>query len=67
MNADDGLTFKEKQLIGELTQVIAEINFNNSEKEIIFRVLSSYVEGIKVGIKFPFHANSQKLPLKSSY
>ena len=63
---DSKLTFREKQLIRELTLTIAEVNSNDAEvKEVIFRGLASYVEGIKVGIKFPTHVNSQKLTRKS--
>ncbi len=66
MNGDSELTFREKQLIRELTLTIADVNSNRSEvRELVFRGLASYVEGIKVGIKFPTHANSQKLPMKS--
>lgn len=65
---DSKLTFREKQLIRELTLTIAEVNSNDAEvKEVIFRGLASYVEGIKVGIKFPTHVNSQKLTMKSFY
>lgn len=65
---DSKLTFREKQLIRELTLTIAEVNSNDAEvKEVIFRGLASYVEGIKVGINFPTHVNSQKLTMKSFY
>lgn len=63
---DSKLTFREKQLIRELTLTIAEVNSNNAEvKEVIFRGLASYVEGIKVGINFPNNVSSQKLTMKS--
>lgn len=63
---DSELTFREKQLIRELTLTIAEVNSNDAEvKEVIFRGLASYVEGIKVGIKLPNQVNSQKLTMKS--
>lgn len=65
---DSELTFREKQLIRELTLTIAKVNSNDTEvKEIIFRGLASYVEGIKVGMKFPNHINAQKLTMKSFY
>ena len=66
MNGDGELTFKEKQLIRELTLTIADVDSNRSEvRELVFRGLASYVEGIKVGIKFPTYTSSQKFSMKS--
>lgn len=60
------LTLKEEQLIRELTKTIAEINSNNADiRDVIFIGLASYVEGIKVGIKFPNQINVQKMTLNS--
>lgn len=53
MSDDVELTSKEKQLIRELTETIAEINSNNAEiGKFIFSGLASYVEGIKTGLRF---------------
>ena len=53
MNEVSELTVKEKQLICELAQIIAEISLQDKAlKESVFRGLASYVEGIKVGLNF---------------
>ncbi len=67
MNGDGRLTCREKQLIKELTLTVAEVNSANSEvREVVFRSLASYVEGIKVGMKFPTRVNVQEMSVKDS-